>query len=158
MSFNALSNFGLNTAQGVTVLMLVWTLLAFSLPFVYRLTAKALNWLHLAVLVALSTVLVVLGLLNFALAFLVAIVCVPLALGAKANLQMGSRKTMLTLYCILLNPLVFIYAIVFAMTIFQFPELSLRELALRAATAAMDAITFSFTDSLVRIYYLKSVV
>lgn len=147
---NVLGNYGFNTAQGVTISMLAWTLLAFALPFVYKLPAKASNWLHLALLVGLGTTLVVLGLLNFALAFIIALVCVPLALGVHVNLQRGFRKTLLTPYCILLNPLVFVYGLVFTLTVFQFPELTLRDVALRAITATMDAITFAFTDSLVR--------
>lgn len=146
---NSLSSHGLTTAQSVTSSMLLWVIMAVILPFIYRLPVTAMHWLHLASLVGLGAALVVVGLLNFALAFLIALVCVPLAVGVKPNMQKGFRKTVLTIYCVLLNPLVFIYGLVGILTLFQFPELKLKEIAWRAEHATMDAITFSLTDSLV---------
>uniref|UniRef100_A0A1I8MRI8 Uncharacterized protein n=1 Tax=Musca domestica TaxID=7370 RepID=A0A1I8MRI8_MUSDO len=155
---NFISNYGFNTAQSVTVSMLLWTCLAFILPFVYKLPEKAINWLHLGCLVGLGTTLVVVGLLNFSLAFIVALFSVPLALGISPELKKGFRKSLLTVYTILLNPLVFIYGLVFVLTVFQFPELAIKETALRAVTATMDAITFSLTDNWIYNNWLSSIV
>ncbi|XP_023297934.2 glycosylphosphatidylinositol anchor attachment 1 protein [Lucilia cuprina] len=155
---NALSSYGLTTSQSVTVSMLLWVVLAICLPFIYRLSVTAMHWLHLASLVGLGTVLVVVGLLNFALAFLIALVCVPLAVGIKPNMQRGFRKSFLTFYCVLLNPIVFIYGLVFILTLFQFPELKMKEIALRAVKASMDAITFSLTDNLIYNNWLCTIV
>ncbi|KAM7348018.1 glycosylphosphatidylinositol anchor attachment 1 [Cochliomyia hominivorax] len=155
---NALSEQGLTTAQSVTSSMLLWVVMAVVLPFVYRLPNTAMHWLHLASLVGLGASLVVVGLLNFALAFLIALVCVPLAVGIKPNMQKGFRKTVLTIYCIILNPLIFIYGLVCILTLFQFPELKLKEIAWRAIHATMDAITFSLTDSLIYNNWLCTIV
>ncbi|XP_013101271.2 glycosylphosphatidylinositol anchor attachment 1 protein [Stomoxys calcitrans] len=155
---NFLAQYGFSTAQSIFVSMLLWNLIAFALPVVFRPPAKALNWLYLGSLVGLGTTLVVVGLLNFSLAFLIAIVTVPLALGAKPSMNLGFRKTLLTLYCILLNPLVFIYGLVCTLTIFQFPELTIKEIAFRALTAVMESITFSLTDNLIYNNWLCTIV
>lgn len=145
-----LDNYGFTTAQSVTTSMILWIGIAFALPFIYKMPTKALNWLYLGCLVGFGTTLVVVGLLNFSLAFLVALISVPLALGVKADMKLGFRKTILTIYCVLLNPIVLIYGLVCTLTIFQFPELSIKEATFRAVTAVMDAVTFSLTDNLVR--------
>lgn len=146
---NSLSSYGVTTAQSVTVSMVVWVVLATALPFLYRLPVNAMHWLHMTALLGLGTSLVVIGLLNFALAFLIALICVPLAVGVAPNMQNGFRKSLLTVYCVLLNPLVFIYILISVLTLYQYPELKAKEIALRAITATMDAITFSLTDNLV---------
>ncbi|XP_075154344.1 glycosylphosphatidylinositol anchor attachment 1 [Haematobia irritans] len=155
---NLLSNYGFSTSQSVTASMILWSLVGFMLPFAYKLPEQALNWLYLGSLVGLGTTLVVVGLLNFSLAFIVALCTVPLALGVKPNMRIGFRKTVLTLYCIFLNPLVFVYSLVCTLTLFQFPELTIKEIAFRAWTAVMESITFSLTDNLIYNNWLCTIV
>lgn len=59
------------------------------------------------------------------------------------------------LLCFIMNPLMIVYLIVFALTWSSFGELSLLALSKRALYASMDALTFSIVDSIVRSLFIN---
>lgn len=122
-------------------------------PFVFRLGAHARLVLHIVVLLELATVLLIVGMLNFAFAFTLATCIVPPVLlvrstdGRQSHRRFGvSGSRML---CVALNPLAMTYAAVLAVTVYSFPELSVWAWADRALTATAEAITFAVVDSMI---------
>lgn len=122
-------------------------------PYAVRLGERARRVLHIATLLELATVLLIVGMLNFAFAFTLAACIVPPVLllrsaGAEPQTHRlgvsGSR-----VLCAALNPLVLAYAAVLAVTAYSFPELSVTALAERALTATAEAITFAAVDSMI---------
>lgn len=120
-------------------------------PYVVRLGIDARHVLHVATLLELATVLLIVGMLNFSLAFVLAVIVVPPVLfvgtsGTRSSSVVWSPARFL---CLLLNPLVVAYAAVLAMTVYNFPELSVELWAGRALAALAEAITFAVVDSMV---------
>uniref|UniRef100_A0A1A9ZQD8 Uncharacterized protein n=1 Tax=Glossina pallidipes TaxID=7398 RepID=A0A1A9ZQD8_GLOPL len=140
---------GLNTPQSISLLMGLWVLIALMLPFLYKLTEKSLHELHFACLIVLGLTLAVVGLLNFALAFLLGIITAPLAIYMPIKDCKSFRKNLSIVYCLILNPLVLVYTIVLILTIRQFPELTASELLIKSVVATMDGITYSLMDNLI---------
>lgn len=143
---------GLNTPQSISLLMGLWVLIALMLPFLYKLSEKSLHELHFACLIVLGLTLAVVGLLNFALAFLLGIITAPLAIYMPIKDCKSFRKNLSIVYCLILNPLVLVYTMVLILTIRQFPELTASELLKKSVVATMDGITYSLMDNLVRIF------
>lgn len=123
-------------------------------PLVFRLGAGARPVLHVVVLLELATVLLIVGMLNFAFAFTLATCIVPAVLLVRPtdgrrqpHWRVGvSGSRML---CAALNPLAMAYAAVLAVTVFSFPELSVCAWADRALAATAEAITFAVVDSMI---------
>ncbi|KAH8245501.1 hypothetical protein KR032_010921 [Drosophila birchii] len=125
------------------------SLIGFILPFVVVLPPGGLELLHVAFLLIYGCSLIVIGLLNFALGFFVAVLTVPLviALETKEDATNSTLRHLIRLLTLTLNPMMIVYVIVLAMTFYQFPELPLQKILLRAATAAMDASAYGLIDS-----------
>ncbi|KAH8338001.1 hypothetical protein KR059_000925 [Drosophila kikkawai] len=125
------------------------SLIGFILPFVVVLPPGGLELLHVAFLLIYGCSLIVIGLLNFALGFFVAVLTVPLviALETKEDTSRSTLRHAIRLLALILNPMMIVYVIVLAMTFYQFPELPLQKILLRAATAAMDASAYGLIDS-----------
>lgn len=131
-------------------ILIVLNVLGFGLPFVVVLPPGALELLHISLLLIYGCALIVIGLLNFSLGFFVAVLTTPMVIALNTTSSANSTLRSLTrAWTLLLNPLVVIYIIVLIMSFYQFPELTLQQLLLRAATAAMDAATFALIDSVV---------
>ncbi|KAI9590272.1 glycosylphosphatidylinositol anchor attachment 1 protein isoform X1 [Glossina fuscipes] len=140
---------GLNTPQSISLLMGFWVFVALTLPFLYKLSEKSLHELHFGCLIVLGLTLAVVGLLNFALAFLLGIITAPLAIHMPIKECKSFRKNLSILYCLILNPLVLVYTIVLILTIRQFPELTANDLLIKSIFATMDGITYSLMDNLI---------
>ncbi|KAH8289829.1 hypothetical protein KR054_011568 [Drosophila jambulina] len=125
------------------------SLIGFILPFVVVLPPGGLELLHVAFLLIYGCSLIVIGLLNFALGFFVAVLTVPLviALDTKEASSHSTLRNSIRLLTLILNPMMIVYVIVLVMTFYQFPELPLQKIMLRAATAAMDASAYGLIDS-----------
>jgi len=127
------------------------SLIGFILPFVVVLPPGGLELLHVAFLLIYGCALIVIGLLNFALGFFSAVLTVPLVISLETK-EENTRSTLrnsIRLATLIMNPMMVIYVIVLAMTFYQFPELPLQKIMLRAATAAMDASAYGLIDSVV---------
>ncbi|KAH8416600.1 hypothetical protein KR222_010613 [Zaprionus bogoriensis] len=139
----------LSAAPMTASILIGLTLIGLLMPFVVPLPQGGLELLHVGLLLLNSCALIVIGLLNFSLGFFVAVLTVPLLIALDTN-PAGSKLRGATRACsLLLNPLVVVYVIVLIMSFYQFPELTLQQLLLRAATAAMDAATFALVDSVI---------
>ncbi|XP_017963993.1 glycosylphosphatidylinositol anchor attachment 1 protein [Drosophila navojoa] len=137
-------------AGPLTVAMLMAINLAgFALPFFLVLPFGGLELLHISLLLIYSCALIVIGLLNFALGFFVAVLSMPMIVALDPNTTNVTLRGLARLWTLLLNPVVVIYAVVLVLTFYQFPELAFQQLLLRAATAAMDAVTFALIDSVI---------
>ncbi|EDW62399.1 glycosylphosphatidylinositol anchor attachment 1 protein [Drosophila virilis] len=131
-------------------ILIALNVLGFGLPFVVVLPPGALELLHISLLLIYGCALIVIGLLNFSLGFFVAVLTTPMVIALNTKSSANSTLRSLTrVWTLLLNPLVVIYIIVLIMSFYQFPELTLQQLLLRAATAAMDASTFALIDSVI---------
>ncbi|KAM8721188.1 hypothetical protein ACLKA7_007114 [Drosophila subpalustris] len=138
------------TAAPLTAAILTGlTLMGLLLPFVVILPAGGLELLHIGLLLIYGCALIVIGLLNFSLGFFVAVISVPLMIALNTNTSNNSMRNLTRAWTLLLNPLFVIYIIVLVMSFYQFPELTMQELLLRAATASMDAATFALIDSVI---------
>ncbi|XP_016931671.2 glycosylphosphatidylinositol anchor attachment 1 protein [Drosophila suzukii] len=127
------------------------SLIGFILPFVVVLPPGGLELLHVAFLLIYGCALIVIGLLNFALGFFSAVLTVPLVISLETK-EENTRSTLrnsIRLATLIMNPMMVIYVIVLAMTFYQFPELPLQKIMLRAATAAMDASAYGLIDSVI---------
>lgn len=105
--------------------------------------------LHIVALLELGTLLIVVGMLNFSLGFLLCLVSVPVA----ANVKTGRGNKCIWLKKAILfvaHPVVFSTIIVSILTVFQFPGEGLFELAKRTITATMNAVAYAVVDSIVR--------
>ncbi|XP_001355319.1 glycosylphosphatidylinositol anchor attachment 1 protein [Drosophila pseudoobscura] len=139
------------------------TLIGFILPFVVVLPAGGLELLHVGFLLIFGCSLIVIGLLNFALGFFVAVLTVPVVIALETSEKNwnGSMRNLTRLITVLLNPMVVVYLIVLCMSFYQFPELKLDKLLLRAATAAMDASAYGLIDCVIYgnwLYFVVSTV
>ncbi|XP_034671907.1 glycosylphosphatidylinositol anchor attachment 1 protein [Drosophila subobscura] len=139
------------------------TLIGFILPFVVVLPAGGLELLHVGFLLIFGCSLIIIGLLNFALGFFVAVITVPVVIALDTSEQncSGSMRNLTRFITLLLNPMVVVYAIVLAMSFYQYPELKLDKLLLRAATAAMDASAYGLIDNVIYgnwLYFVVSTV
>lgn len=127
------------------------SLIGFVLPFVVVLPPGGLELLHVAFLLIYGCALIVIGLLNFALGLFAAVLTVPLVIALETK-EENSRSTLrntIRLATLVMNPMMVVYVIVLAMTFYQFPELPVQKIMLRAATAAMDASAYGLIDSVV---------
>ncbi|XP_055855969.1 glycosylphosphatidylinositol anchor attachment 1 protein [Episyrphus balteatus] len=138
----------ITTPIGVTFFLSFITVLGLFMPFFIHLDPAGLELLHVGSLLALGSALLVIGLLNFALGFFIAVASCPLAI--LINTKHGnSFKFFTTIYTFLLNPLVVIYLQVLILTMSTFNELSLGSVCLKAFNASMDAITYGLVDSII---------
>lgn len=104
--------------------------------------------LHIVALLHLASTLIVIGLLNFSLGFLLAIVSTPFAIVLDIN-NHRILKSFSMLYLLLLHPLTVVYSIVSVLTFRNFPELSVTENLIKSIKATFDAIVFSVVDLIV---------
>lgn len=146
---NGAHSAGIPTEHYIFGLFASVSICAKSIPMFLSLSYVSIQILHIAALLELATALLVLGMLNFSFAFLLAVIAVPLAI----LIRPVPRVRVLNIspvVAVLLNPLVLIYLIVFAVTAYNFNELTFCGIAARALSATAEAITFSVTDSMVR--------
>ncbi|KAH8317445.1 hypothetical protein KR074_005072 [Drosophila pseudoananassae] len=136
------------------------SLIGFLLPFVVVLPPGGLELLHVAFLLIYGCALIAIGLLNFALGFFVAVLTVPLVISLETSEENtnSSFRNSIRLLTLILNPMMIVYVIVLAMTFYQFPELPMQKILLRAATAAMDASAYGLIDSVIYGNFLYFVV
>lgn len=146
---NSLYTYGLSTPASVTIMVGFWTITALFLPVFCKLSVKTIEWLHLSCLIALGTALIVIGVLNFALAYLIAIVTVPMVIIRSFEKITLFGRIFSIIYCLLLNPLVFVYCFIFVISSLHFPEISLLQLCVKTGQATMDAILYCLIDNLV---------
>lgn len=136
--------FGLQTAVAVGAATIV--------PFVIDVGAIGARVLHVAVLLELATALLIVGMLNFAFAFTLAVFVVPPVLFVGPVADGSSRKWRIWLsrgLCGLLNPMCMTFGAVLAATVYSFPELGPAKWLTRATAATAEAITFAVVDSMV---------
>lgn len=131
------------------------SLIGFILPFVVVLPPGGLELLHVAFLLIYGCAMIAIGLLNFALGFFVAVLTVPLVISLETSEEntKSSFRNSIRLLTLILNPMMIVYVIVLAMTFYQFPELPMQKIMLRAATAAMDASAYGLIDSVVSVFW-----
>lgn len=136
------------TEQYMLALFVSVSICAASTPLWLSLSYVSVQILHIAALLELATALLVLGMLNFSFAFLLSVVAVPLAILIR---PVPTRRflNIAPYAAIVLNPLALVGLIVFAVTAYNFQELSVAAMAKRAVSASAEAITFSVTDSMV---------
>uniref|UniRef100_A0A1A9WAP1 Uncharacterized protein n=1 Tax=Glossina brevipalpis TaxID=37001 RepID=A0A1A9WAP1_9MUSC len=147
---NNLNKRSLNTSQSISLLILFWVLVAFMFPiFIDKLSEKHFHLFHFGCLIALGLTLTVIGLLNFALAFLLGIISAPLAIFMPIKKCTNFRKNLSIVYCLILNPLVLVYMIVLILTVGEFAELTTSEIIIKSVIATMDGITYSLMDNLI---------
>ncbi|EDW06772.1 glycosylphosphatidylinositol anchor attachment 1 protein [Drosophila mojavensis] len=120
-----------------------------ALPFYVVLPPGGLELLHICMLLVYGCALIVIGLLNFSLGFLVAVLSVPMVVALNPSSTNGALRGLARLWALLLNPMVVIYTVVLVLTFYEFPELTFQQLLLRAVTAVMDAVTFALIDSVI---------
>lgn len=103
--------------------------------------------LHIVALLELGTLLVVVGMLNFSLGFVLCLVSVPVAVNMRtgANKCIWLRKAVL----FVVHPVVLSTILVTILTVHQFPGESVFELAKRAMTSTMNAVAYTVVDSIV---------
>lgn len=142
---------GFSVQQTVTLITILWNIVCISFPFAFKLTAKSLQWLHMICLLGLGTILVVLGVLNFALAYLIAIICLPLAMIISSNcIKKKHILNIITIfYTFILNPLVSICILIASFAWYEFSNEPLWILTKKIAVGIMEAITLCLVDNLV---------
>ncbi|XP_004535239.1 glycosylphosphatidylinositol anchor attachment 1 protein [Ceratitis capitata] len=143
------TSMGVSTEMSVGLILGVQVLLGTLLPLFYTLPEHGLELLHIGVLIFMGVTLIVTGLLNFALGFILAVIISPLTILLNNEHSKGFRQNLTCFYTFLLNPIVIIYLLILWLTLFEFPELSFAELGMRALKASLDAITFGLMDSII---------
>lgn len=104
--------------------------------------------LHIVGLLELGTILLVVGMLNFSLGFLLCLVTVPVAINLRAWGD-GRLTAIKKAVLVLIHPVVLSGGIVLLLTIVQFAGLTPLDLAKQTLSATMNAFTFSVIDSIV---------
>lgn len=145
-----------STQLSVGLILGIQVLLGILLPLFYTLPAAGLELLHIGVLIFTGVALIVTGLLNFALGFILAVIISPVTILLHSDHTNGFRQKLTRIYTFLLNPIVVIYLLVLWLTLFEFPELALGEMSVRAFSASMDAINYGLMDSIVSKINIKS--
>lgn len=143
------NSMGVSTQWSVGLILAVQVLLGILLPLFYTLPEDGLQLLHIGVLIFTGVALIVTGLLNFALGFILAVIISPVTILLQNEPSNDLRQKLTRIYTFLLNPMIVIYLLVLWLTLFEFPELALREMAMRAISASLDAITYGLMDSIV---------
>lgn len=119
------------------------------LALMVRFPEGGLELLHICALILMGTALMVIGLLNFSLGFLVAVVTTPLAIILTTSHLQKALKVLIIPYTIIINPLIAVGIVVSIYTLYQFPELELKQLALRSWAATKDTLAYTYIDSIV---------
>ncbi|XP_036319071.1 glycosylphosphatidylinositol anchor attachment 1 protein [Rhagoletis pomonella] len=140
---------GIGTEITVSLILGVQVLFGILMPLFYTLPDAGLQLLHIVALIFMGVALIVTSLLNFALGFMLAVLISPLTILLNSESTKGLQQNLTRTYTLLLNPLVVIYLVVLWLTLFEFPELALSQIAIRAFRAAMDAVTFGLMDSII---------
>ncbi|XP_031625830.1 glycosylphosphatidylinositol anchor attachment 1 protein [Contarinia nasturtii] len=145
---SAFHQYGIKTEVHLFFTLLVLSLVSLTVPQFFSFSVNNIELLHVAILLEASTALIIVGMLNFSLGFLLSAFFVPFALfiNPKSGLL---RRRLSQFMCLFMNPLMAVYLIVFMLTWWSFGELSIIALAKRAFTATLDAITFSIVDSII---------
>ncbi|XP_053950679.1 glycosylphosphatidylinositol anchor attachment 1 protein [Anastrepha ludens] len=140
---------GISTKMSVSLILAAQVLFGILMPIFYTLPEIGLQLLNIGALIFMGVTLIVTGLLNFALGFILATLISPLTVLMDSEGTKGLRQNLTRIYTFLLNPIVVIYLLVLWLTLFEFPELALSDVARRAFGATVDAITFSIMDSII---------
>ncbi|CAB3246579.1 unnamed protein product [Arctia plantaginis] len=119
-----------------------------------RITHEELSLVNILLLIELSTVCLAVGMQNFPLGFVIAMLYTPLALITSVVVKGQSRLSSVLLVlkrviCLLVHPLV---AVTLSMIVFSnilFPEEPFFDMMARGRDAAMQAIMFSIVDSMI---------
>uniref|UniRef100_A0A034VMU9 Glycosylphosphatidylinositol anchor attachment 1 protein n=1 Tax=Bactrocera dorsalis TaxID=27457 RepID=A0A034VMU9_BACDO len=143
------NSMGVSTQWSVGLILAAQVLLGILLPLFYTLPEAGLELLHIGVLIFTGVALIVTGLLNFALGFILAVIISPVTILLQSEHVNGLRQKLTRIYTFLLNPMVVIYLLVLWLTLFEFPELALKDMAVRAISASLDAITYGLMDSII---------
>ncbi|XP_055624365.1 glycosylphosphatidylinositol anchor attachment 1 protein [Toxorhynchites rutilus septentrionalis] len=138
----------LSTQFSLFTVMVCVSLLVLILPAFVTLDDFNSEVLQIAILLELGTVLLAVGMLNFSLGLILSVVTVPVVLLLQPR-KSGFLKGLSRFFCVCLHPLVFIYLVLFGVTLNLFPELVIKELLKKALPATMDAITYSVVDSMI---------
>lgn len=140
--------YNINTELGIVCVLVIIAILALTIPIFVQLTIEELELLHICTLLYVGSVLIVVGLLNFALGFISAIIIVPLAILLDLRHESGNRFLSI-IYTFLIHPLVLIYLAALLFTLRAFPELDFQSITIRAASAAMNGITLTAVDFII---------
>lgn len=135
-------------------------ILIFITPFIPRLLRKGpisheeLTLVNILLLIELATLCLTVGMHNFPLGLVIATLYTPLALVTGVVIKGGGRKSticlmMKRLLCLLTHPLCAVSLGMIAYSHVLFPEESVLSMAGRGRDAAMQAIMFAITDSLI---------
>ncbi|XP_058833585.1 glycosylphosphatidylinositol anchor attachment 1 protein [Topomyia yanbarensis] len=146
---NYLHAANLSTQFSLFTIMVSISVLVLILPAFVTLDAFNSEVLQIVVLLELGTALLTVGMLNFSLGLVLAVVMVPIVLILQPRQEGFLNKGSSRLFCILLHPLMVTYLVLLGVTCALFPELSLKGLLGKALTATMDAITYSVVDSMI---------
>lgn len=103
--------------------------------------------LHIVALLELGTLLIVMGMLNFSLGFLLCLISVPVAVnvGGRGKRLIWLKKAVL----FVAHPVVLTTVIVGGLTVMQFPEEGVYELGKRTMAATMNAVAYAVVDSII---------
>ncbi|XP_018796614.1 PREDICTED: glycosylphosphatidylinositol anchor attachment 1 protein [Bactrocera latifrons] len=143
------NSMGVSTQWSVGVILAVQVLIGILLPLFYTLPEAGLELLHIGVLIFTGVALIVTGLLNFALGFILAAIISPVTILLQNEHNNGLRQKLTRIYTFVLNPMIVIYLLVLWLILFEFPELALKDMAVRAISASLDAITYGLMDSII---------
>ncbi|KAJ8710903.1 hypothetical protein PYW08_009418 [Mythimna loreyi] len=119
-----------------------------------RITYEELSLVNILVLIELSTVCLSVGMNNFSLGFVIAVVYTPLALMCSVVVSGGGKKSAFYLMikrivCLLVHPLVAVSLSMIVYSSFLFPEEGFLGMLGRGSDAAMQATMFSIVDSMI---------
>lgn len=105
--------------------------------------------LHIVALLELGTLLIVVGMLNFSLGFLLCLVTVPVAANMKTTGTKNKWIWLKKLVLFVVHPVVLSTIIVAVLTVLQYPEAHPVEWGKRTMVATMNAVAYAVVDSIV---------
>ncbi|XP_026750387.2 glycosylphosphatidylinositol anchor attachment 1 protein [Galleria mellonella] len=119
-----------------------------------RMTHEELSLVNILLLIELATVCLSVGMHNFPLGLVIAVLYTPLALVVGVETTGGGKRRVITIFlkrvlCLLLHPLCIVTVGMVTYSRVLFPEENLLSMAGRGRDAAMQAIMFSIVDSLI---------
>lgn len=146
------------TQTGIFYLVMVVFAVSVLTPKYLRLNHSDAQFLNIALLLELGTMLLSVSMLNFSLGFFLCVVTVPCAIVMNVGQDVNKNlfKVLIKSFVhLLFHPLALIYAVVLTMSYTSFYEMSFSYIFDKSLKATVDGITYSVVDSLVSLIILR---
>lgn len=149
---NYLFSLSIPTQTGIFYLVALIVGISLLLPKLLRMTVIDAQFLNIAVLIELGTMMLSVSMLNFSLGFFLCVFIAPFAI--IVNIQTDEKKNLFiflirSLLHLLFHPISVLYCVICILSYLAFAEMNINYIVDKSFSATIDGITYAVVDSLV---------